>query len=1379
MTSLLADIDATCSNLGHDDGVKYHMEPGTINGLKHLIWILKREGEDNQYRRYIGQKKVMQTDLIPMLMSNFDNPEVADVLLRLIVNLTYPVLLLYNGNYPKDSVSRRNFHRLVEILQSYKEAFAVQQAWEALGERLQKVMKMDWSERTEEQELIIERILMLIRNILQVPSCVEDESRYEKTASVHDQVLWALQQTGILNLILYILSSEQEHQYHLHSLEITCLIFREQTATSLADAQLTRSAAEKNRDELELIMSRKREKVRQQVCIPAARHSRFGGTYVMQNMKSISDNDLICHQSLQKALKLEFDTDKAPVKKNFRLVKESGTVERKSAFSVRLFLRQFCIEILRASYNNLVRQVRRVLERHAGQEAGGGHDDSYLLWAIRFFMEFNRMHEFDLELVSESLSVPCFHWIITRIEHYIDMMGSDKTRARLWARRLHVAVQAYREMLQSLNTLQKFQDDKAKDLFAMLQNNVFYVLEYREVILHLLINYNENFSTRAYLRDVIETAHMFFKMLEKYCQGTGGGVRVQSKKRAKPKRNKGTSARQSTASQQPEMDLESLEELWLTMAGEVSTCLANQITLPEEDHPIPFDAASDVPIDDQKGDCMIRIHSLLRDGKYEHAIILMRSAREVWPEDDCFGSLASAPEDELMLLKEIFLANLPRVAEKEHLSEFDFVEASADNYDDEEENDEQQLTESDFRFDDFAARLLNPKVVRACTLALADWDQIPTSSLKAAVTLLHRIAVGCKMPAMLFQAPLFRIFQHVFHAPKDVHDAELRRLGIYVVRQFTALAPNNPRIYAELLFYKSIKEANAIEMGYEDIYGNSVGVGGPKGVWSEEQEEELRRLYMENQTNPETDEDVIDWIAENLIDKTRTRRAIIKKLKELGLIFKAPTKKSNAAAVNKNLWTTEQDEKLRALYDEHRLNKYVLGIICDEFVGVRSKQAIVKRMITLGMIADKNEVKPPKKSRSKKAAAEGFVEGGGEGMSEEDSMSNSDSASDGEDDGPVRQQKQAKPTKPKTSKQTPATQKKQAPPTKTTLNVKNVRAILSEVEESMKEAVEWLAESFTEACDDYDPSLEDPDDGVPLVAVMQSHQEALKNAQFGRLLWELGVAEPVSNETYWRIPVSMKPDELQLRIKLLNGEYHEQQVDEEEEEKEEKDAESQESQTSVPLPSDSDEEMYEEIFRAWRNKTKVLYSKSDDEREIREPLKQKKKKQQKPQKERKKTAQKGASNMAAPGKFDLNEMAMQSESESQEKLGDDDEKKNLEDFPRHRSLVVSDDDGGVAASSNTELDQKNKRAKSKLLIASSESEAESDSEQVRLVVSDDDDDAGVSGNTNNVTTANLKRVRSEALASSDDEDGSDTGKKSTQKKVKPNRRAVISDDEED
>lgn len=66
--------------------------------------------------------------------------------------------------------------------------------------------------------------------------------------------------------------------------------------------------------------------------------------------------------------------------------------------------------------------------------------------------------------------------------------------------------------------------------------------------------------------------------------------------------------------------------------------------------------------------------------------------------------------------------------------------------------------------------------------------------------------------------------------------------------------------------------------------------------------------------------DVIDWMLDNLIDKNRTRRALIKKLKELGLIFKAPTRKSVASAVSKHVWKYEEDTLLKELYDEHRLD---------------------------------------------------------------------------------------------------------------------------------------------------------------------------------------------------------------------------------------------------------------------------------------------------------------------------------------------------------------------------------------------------------------------------------------------------------------------------
>lgn len=55
---------------------------------------------------------------------------------------------------------------------------------------------------------------------------------------------------------------------------------------------------------------------------------------------------------------------------------------------------------------------------------------------------------------------------------------------------------------------------------------------------------------------------------------------------------------------------------------------------------------------------MIRLHKMLRDEQFEQAVLLLRAAREVWPENECFGSLISAPEDELLLLREVFMTDL-------------------------------------------------------------------------------------------------------------------------------------------------------------------------------------------------------------------------------------------------------------------------------------------------------------------------------------------------------------------------------------------------------------------------------------------------------------------------------------------------------------------------------------------------------------------------------------------------------------------------------------------------------------------------------------------------------------------------------------------------
>lgn len=104
--------------------------------------MLRRDGDTHEYRRHLGHGKVLQTDLIPMLMNQTEENEMSDVLLRLLVNLTTPALLLYNEQLPKDGPNRRNFLDLIEILQSFKAAFSIPALWVAIHKRLQKVLEV-------------------------------------------------------------------------------------------------------------------------------------------------------------------------------------------------------------------------------------------------------------------------------------------------------------------------------------------------------------------------------------------------------------------------------------------------------------------------------------------------------------------------------------------------------------------------------------------------------------------------------------------------------------------------------------------------------------------------------------------------------------------------------------------------------------------------------------------------------------------------------------------------------------------------------------------------------------------------------------------------------------------------------------------------------------------------------------------------------------------------------------------------------------------------------------------------------------------------------------------------------------------------------------
>lgn len=89
------------------------------------------------------------------------------------------------------------------------------------------------------------------------------------------------------------------------------------------------------------------------------RHSRFGGTYVVKNMKSISERDVIFHKAQHDVSNLTFDVNKKPKKiaKNRQPIKDKDLV-RRSTLSIRLGLKEFCVQFLENCYNPLMYAVK-------------------------------------------------------------------------------------------------------------------------------------------------------------------------------------------------------------------------------------------------------------------------------------------------------------------------------------------------------------------------------------------------------------------------------------------------------------------------------------------------------------------------------------------------------------------------------------------------------------------------------------------------------------------------------------------------------------------------------------------------------------------------------------------------------------------------------------------------------------------------------------------------------------------------------------------------------------------------------------------------------------------------------------------------------------
>lgn len=407
--------------------------------------------------------------------------------------------------------------------------------------------------------------------------------------------------------------------------------------------------------------------------------------------------------------------------------------------------------------------------------------------------------------------------------------------------------------------------------------------------------------------------------------------------------------------------------------------------------------------------------------------------------------------------------------------------------------------------------------------------------------------------------------------------------------------------------------------------------------------------------------------------------------------------------------------------------------ICEAMEG-KTRNAIIKRLIELGCIADKSEIVPVR--GSKKSAPQHF--GGGDGTSSED---NSGSESEDEVNRGRANDRNVQPKRKLI---------------KSKLNIAGVKSLLAEIDESFKEAIDWLIESFKEAKEDFAEPSNDPDAGVPLVPFMIAQHDAMDNQQFQKLLKSVGIEEPADGENYWRIPANLSVNDLELRTKLLAGEEVEEEIQPEPEQGQDDGEDS------------GDEPEFDfAAARAKRSKdlNSIMYNNSDDEEGKRAPEKPKPK-----------------------NKKQLNLFDMINEPDNDQPSDEEviDLEIDSENF-RTRLAELSD-----SSDSDNEMNQSKNKPKKRNLIDSSDSENDDDTNNKSNTVAisknifenNDVDDGSivntmVSFNSSEIvedSTNNKNKKRERSLDS--DSSNSDGEINVRAKKVK-NVRRLVSEDEDD
>ncbi|XP_071488901.1 protein timeless-like [Diadema antillarum] len=167
---MVSGLSATATNLGYQEDSKYVIAEECYDSLEQILNSIMQESKVTcQARRNIGNSRLIQMDLIPILCHSQDYPDVFDAIVRLLMHLSMPleVIMPIVKKLTKQDYQQR--HELQKMLETIKKEFTQANVIAAFVSQMALIIEEAGSypiNKTNAETL--SNCLTLLRNVLYV-----------------------------------------------------------------------------------------------------------------------------------------------------------------------------------------------------------------------------------------------------------------------------------------------------------------------------------------------------------------------------------------------------------------------------------------------------------------------------------------------------------------------------------------------------------------------------------------------------------------------------------------------------------------------------------------------------------------------------------------------------------------------------------------------------------------------------------------------------------------------------------------------------------------------------------------------------------------------------------------------------------------------------------------------------------------------------------------------------------------------------------------------------------------------------------------------------------------------------------------------------------